>query len=99
FEEARTFLLKGQLERRAKQKAAARVSLEHAAELFGRLGADGWVAKAGAESRRLGLRRSREELSETERRVVELARVYRKLGVASRAELAFRIGSAGRSTE
>jgi DNA-binding CsgD family transcriptional regulator len=73
FELARTLLLKGKVERRAKHKAAARDALEQAIDLFDGLGAPVWAGKARAEHARLGLRRSREELTETERRVAELA--------------------------
>jgi DNA-binding CsgD family transcriptional regulator len=118
FEAARTYLLEGQLERRAKQRASARGSLDRAAALFEQLGAAGWVEKTRAESSRLGLRRSRDELTETEQRVAELAakgrsnreiasalfisrrtveaniaHIYRKLGVNTRAELAYRVGN------
>ena len=73
FEAARTLLLKGQLERRAKRKGAARDSLLFAAGLFRELGAEGWVEKVSAETSRLGLRRAVDGLTETEQRVAQLA--------------------------
>ena len=113
FELARTLLVKGQLERRIKHKAAARDALEQAAGIFDELGAAVWAQTALSELTRLGLRHARNELSETEQRVAKLvaagktnrqiaaelfisrrtveanvARVYRKLDVNSRAGLA-----------
>lgn len=113
LEHGRTLLLKGQLERRAKHKAAARETLERAAAVFDELGASLLAEKARRELERVGLRRSGGGLSTTERRVAALvaqgktnrqiasdlfisrrtveanvARIYRKLGVSSRAELA-----------
>ncbi len=74
FELGRTLLVKGQLERRAKQKAAARESLERAITIFDRLGAKLWAEKAQDELARVGLRRApSDELTEGERRVAELA--------------------------
>jgi DNA-binding CsgD family transcriptional regulator len=74
FDLARTLLTKGQVERRAKRKAAARASLEQALAIFQQLGAPLWAEKARAELARVGLRRAASgELTETERRVAELA--------------------------
>ncbi len=74
FERARTLLAKGQIERRAKRKAAARRSIEEALEIFDRLGAPLWSEIAQAELRRVGVRSSTPDgLSETERKVAELA--------------------------
>jgi DNA-binding CsgD family transcriptional regulator len=122
FELGRTLLAKGQVERRAKQRAAAKESLAAALDTFEHLGAPLWAEKARAELARVGLRRSAEELTEGERRVAELtasgltnrevaarlymspktveanlARVYRKLGIHSRAELGARLAGAGDS--
>ena len=117
FELARTGLVKGQLQRRAKQKRAARQSLTQALEIFERLGAPNWAERARAELSRVGLRSDgRDELTSTETRIAELAgrgltnrevaeaafispktveanlaRVYRKLGIRSRAELGARM--------
>ncbi|HET7472436.1 MAG TPA: LuxR C-terminal-related transcriptional regulator [Candidatus Limnocylindrales bacterium] len=113
FEEARLLLVRGQLERRANRKLAARGSLEGALRIFDMLGSPPWAARARAEIGRLGLRhRGPGDLTATERRIAELAatgmtnrevadaafvsaktveanlgRVYRKLGIRSRAEL------------
>jgi DNA-binding CsgD family transcriptional regulator len=119
FELARTLLALGTLQRQAQHKRVARDTLEHAAEIFERLGARLWLEKAGSELRRIGGRTASDtELSETERRIVELvvaghrnrevaaelnlspntvgwnlSKVYRKLGVSSRTELAARIAT------
>ena len=117
FELGRTFLLKGQLHRRMKQKRAAKEALMQALEIFERLGSPPWAERARGEIERLGLRPPAPfELTPTERRVAELAatgmtnrevaeaafmspktveanlsRVYRKLGIRSRAELGARM--------
>ena len=120
FEAARLLLARGQLERRANRKLAARESLTRAEAAFERLGSPPWAARAREEIARLGLRhRRRDELTESERRIAELAatgmtnrqvadaafvspktveanlaRVYRKLGIRSRAELGARMAAA-----
>jgi DNA-binding CsgD family transcriptional regulator len=117
FERGRTLLCLGTVRRQAQQRRAAREALEGALAIFEELGARLWAEKARAELRRIsGRRTSSEELTETERRVAELAgrghtnkeiaaelymgvstveahlsRVYRKLGLRSRTELAGRI--------
>jgi class 3 adenylate cyclase/ATP/maltotriose-dependent transcriptional regulator MalT len=116
FDLAWTLLVRGRLHRRAKQKRAAADALRRSLEIFERLGAPAWVDQSRAELDRVGLRRSREELTATELRVAELAaagltnrevasrafmspktveanlaRIYRKLGIRSRAELGARI--------
>jgi len=73
FELGRTLLVRGQIERRLKQRAAAKGSLEAALGVFDRLHAPLWADKARAELARVGLRRSPGELTEGERRVAELA--------------------------
>jgi DNA-binding CsgD family transcriptional regulator len=114
LERARTLLCLGVVRRQAQQKKAAREALEQALAIFEELGARLWAEKARAELRRISGRRApTEELTETERRVAELAaagrsnkeiavelfmgvstveahlsRVYRKLGIRSRAALA-----------
>ena len=119
FELARTLLALGIVRRRAQHKRAARESLQRAAEIFEGLGARVWLEKTGSELRRIGGRiASDEELSETERQIVELvvagrrnrevaaelslspntvawnlSKVYRKLGVRSRTELAARVSA------
>jgi DNA-binding CsgD family transcriptional regulator len=79
FELARTFLALGTLQRKAKYKRAARESLQRAEGIFDRLGASPWVEKARSERRRIGGRTaSADQLSETERRIVELVAVGRR---------------------
>jgi DNA-binding CsgD family transcriptional regulator len=118
FQHARTLLAQGVTQRRAKQRGAARLSLEQALAVFERLGAPPWADKATSELARIGGRTSaRVELTEAERRIASLVaegrtnrevaaalfvtehtvegaltRVYRKLGVRSRTELAHRLG-------
>jgi DNA-binding CsgD family transcriptional regulator len=114
FELGRTLLAQGQLRRRAKQKRAARESLQEARQIFEGLGAALWAERATAELARIGLRPPAPlDLTPTEKRVAELAaaghtnreiaqtlflsvhtvednlrRVYSKLGIRSRTELA-----------
>jgi DNA-binding CsgD family transcriptional regulator len=117
FERGRTLLTLGETQRRAKQKRAARESLQAALAHFEELGAPLWAEKARADLRRLGGRpRGLGELTPTEERVAalvaegrtnrevaaalyvtertvegHLTRIYAKLGVRSRAELAGRL--------
>jgi DNA-binding NarL/FixJ family response regulator len=117
FELARTLLALGTVQRRVRQKRAARESLQRASSHFERLGARVWLEKTRAELRRIGGRKASDgELSETERQIVELvvagrrnrdvaaelslspntvawnlSKIYRKLGVSSRTELAVRV--------
>jgi ATP/maltotriose-dependent transcriptional regulator MalT len=113
FERGRTLLYLGVVRRQAQQRKAAREALEQALQIFEELGARLWAEKAGAELRRISGRTPVSGLTETERRVAELAaqgrsnkeiaaelfmgvstveahlsRVYRKLGIRSRAALA-----------
>jgi DNA-binding CsgD family transcriptional regulator len=115
FEEARTLLVLGSVRRRDRKKRATRESLDRAIEIFDRLGASLWSARARAELERIGGRASVGELTPTEQRVAELiarcltyreaadalfispktvqwnlSKIYRKLGVRSRGELAAR---------
>src|SRR5262249_33942200 len=74
FERARTLLCLGTVRRQAQQKKAAREALEQALGVFEKLGARLWAEKARAELARIsGRRPAHEELTETERRVAELA--------------------------
>jgi DNA-binding CsgD family transcriptional regulator len=119
FQHARTLLTFGVTQRRAKQRAAARATLEQALAAFERLGAPLWAEKTRSELGRIGGRSpSRGELTTGERRIAALVaegrtnrevaaalfltehsvetaltRVYRKLGVRSRAELAHLLSS------
>lgn len=73
LELARTLLAKGQIERRARQKSAARRTLEQALGIFEQLGAPLWAARARAELARIGGRAlAGDGLTPTERRVAEL---------------------------
>lgn len=116
LERARTLLVLGRVERRAKRKASARESLAAALELFDRLAAPQWAERARAEAARIGGRpATREGLTPSEQRIAALVaegrtnrdvaallfvtdhtveraltRIYGKLGVRSRAELAAR---------
>jgi DNA-binding CsgD family transcriptional regulator len=117
FDHARSLLVLGQIERRRKQKHAARESFERAREIFAQLGTPLWIARADAEVGRIGGRppaplgltpaeRSVAELvskGRTNREVADalfispstvqahLKRIFRKLGVRSRTELAAHI--------
>ena len=117
FEVARALLVQGVVERRRKQKTAAREALSRALELFEVVGAPLWRDRAVAELGRTGLRQAEPgALTPTEQQVAELAakgvrnkqiaetlfvsvktveanlsRIYGKLNVRSRTELARRI--------
>jgi DNA-binding CsgD family transcriptional regulator len=121
FELGRTLLVRGRIERRAKNRRSAREALTRALELFDQLGAPLWAEKTAAELARIpGRGPASGELSETEQRVAELVaeglsnkevaarlyvtvraveanltRIYRKLGVSSRADLVRRLSSGG----
>ena len=108
-----TWLTKGRLLRRAKQRRAAGDALREAVAAFERLGAGTWLERVRAELDLVAFRRrAPDELTATERRVAELAamgitnreiaraafmsektveahvaRLYRELGIRSRAEL------------
>jgi DNA-binding CsgD family transcriptional regulator len=75
LERGRSLLCLGTVRRQAQQKRAAREALEQALAIFEELGARLWAEKARAELARISGRRaaSDEELTETERRVAELA--------------------------
>jgi len=74
FQHARTLLAMGAVQRRAKQRAAARAGLAQALAIFDGLPAPLWAAKARAELLRIGGRApgKQDELTEAERRVAEL---------------------------
>jgi DNA-binding CsgD family transcriptional regulator len=116
YDLARHLLLRGTVERRLKQKQASRQSLLRARDIFSALGATPWLERTDSELARVAARPAPKDLSETERRIAELAasgltnreiaqaafvspktveanlaRVYRKLGIRSRAELGARM--------
>ena len=125
FERARTLLVRGTIQRRARKKRAARESLQAALAVFDSLGARLWSDKARAELARIGGRAPAPGgLTPTEERVAalvaaghtyrevadelfispktvqwNLSKIYRKLGIRSRGELAARLarqsGSSG----
>jgi DNA-binding CsgD family transcriptional regulator len=73
FQHARTLLALGATQRRAKQRGAARQTLEEALAIFTDLPAPLWAEKARAELARIGGRApSRGELTEAERRIAAL---------------------------
>lgn len=70
---ARTLLEQGTIQRRAKQKNAAKQSLENALAIFEEIGASMWAARTRDELQRLGLKRKTQEgLTPAQARVVEL---------------------------
>ncbi|HEV2950951.1 MAG TPA: LuxR C-terminal-related transcriptional regulator, partial [Actinomycetota bacterium] len=72
FELGRTLLALGEVQRRFKQRRAARASLRAALETFRTLGAPLWATKAEDALARIGARASPGELTPTEQRVAEL---------------------------
>ena len=119
FERARTQLWLGQLQRRQRQKDAARAAFREALQAFETMGTPLWADRARAELARVNVAPTRNlTLTPSERRVAELAasgmtnrdiaaalfispktveanlaRVYRKLGIRTRAELGRHIGT------
>lgn len=113
FEHARTMLVVGQVQRRARRRDAAAATLRTAVDAFEQVDTPLWAAKARSELARVQAEAGTHgELTVTERRVAELlasgmtrrqvgaelfvspktveahlARVYRKLGIHTRAEL------------
>jgi DNA-binding CsgD family transcriptional regulator len=74
FERGRAWLVLGSIRRHARQKRPARDALEQAHVIFDELGARLWAARAVDELSRISGRRSAPEgLTQTERRVAELA--------------------------
>ena len=73
FERARTLLAAGSVHRRQRHKRLALGAIAEAVEVFDRLGAGVWTARALNELDRIGGRRNQGQLSETERRVTKLA--------------------------
>ena len=74
FDSARTLLLLGRVQRRAKKQAAARDSLEQARSSFEQLGCQGWAELAAAELARVSgrARATSGGLTPSEQRVAEL---------------------------
>ena len=73
FDLARTLLVLGVTRRRARERRAARESLEQALAVFDELGAALWAAKARSELARIGGRTpAGDELTPSERRIAEL---------------------------
>jgi DNA-binding CsgD family transcriptional regulator len=117
LERARTLIVLGQVQRRLKQRAAARASLEEALAILNGIGARLWAERARSELARISGRAPVGGLTPTESRVADLVadglsnkqvaaelfvsvrtveanltRVYAKLGIHSRTELASRRG-------
>jgi DNA-binding CsgD family transcriptional regulator len=79
FELGRSLLLLGEVQRRSKQKRAARESLERATAIFDQLGAGLWAKKARSELARVGSRFARpDELTPTERQIAQLVAAGRR---------------------
>ena len=117
FEHAITLLMLGGVQRRARQRLAARRTLERALEIFEHLGARLWAEKTRAELRQISGRPSRPgALTPTEQNVADLvaaghsnvevahelfmspktvewnlSKIYKKLRVRSRTELAAKL--------
>jgi DNA-binding CsgD family transcriptional regulator len=72
FELGRTMLVKGAIERRAKQKSAARETLGQALSIFEQLSAPLWAAKARSELSKTITRTAGHGLTKTEHRVAAL---------------------------
>lgn len=73
LERARTQLLLGQLQRRRRRIQAAHDNLSEAARVFTQIGSPLWAARAEDELERLTTRSVGAELTDSERRVAELA--------------------------
>lgn len=73
FERARTLLVRGQLQRRLRQRRASAESFDAARQAFEALGAVRWAARARAEVERVGLQRADDaELTPSEDRIARL---------------------------
>jgi DNA-binding NarL/FixJ family response regulator len=121
LQQARSLLALGSVQRRLRQRRAARETLTRARALCAELGSELWAAKVDREAARIGGRaRSEGELTATELRIAELVaegkknrevaailvvtdrtvesaltRIYQKLDVRSRTELARKLAQAG----
>jgi len=125
FEHAKTLLTLGGVQRRAKQKLAARRTLEQALELFERMGARLWAEKTRVELGQIGGRPFRQgALTATEQSIAQLvaaghsnadvahelfispktvewnlSKIYKKLHVRSRTELAAKLAKQAASRQ
>jgi DNA-binding CsgD family transcriptional regulator/tetratricopeptide (TPR) repeat protein len=73
YELGRTFLVKGQIERRARHRRESRASLEQARAIFEEIGAKLWAQRAADELKRIPIRRgASDELTGAEHRVAKL---------------------------
>jgi DNA-binding CsgD family transcriptional regulator len=73
LELGRTLLVDGIVQRRRRHRAAASAALRRAADLFDRLGAVAWSARAGRELARIGVRSGpQRDLTPVEARVAGL---------------------------
>jgi len=73
FERARTLLWHGRLQRRRKERLAAKTALSEALRVFTELGAPQWAERATVELQRLGLRRGTlGDLTPTEEQIARL---------------------------
>jgi DNA-binding CsgD family transcriptional regulator len=72
FDRARALLTRGQVGRRFKRRGEARRSFEEAAEVFERMGAGAFAARARDELTRVGGRAAKSGLTSTEQRIAEL---------------------------
>ncbi|MGN6867227.1 MAG: ATP-binding protein [Solirubrobacteraceae bacterium] len=73
FERARTLLYLGRVQRRGKQRKAARDTLTQSLEIFDRIGAAVWAGRTRAELERTHLREAPDQLTPSEEQVVSLA--------------------------
>jgi DNA-binding NarL/FixJ family response regulator len=73
FELARTLLHLGRVQRRRKQRKAAREALQQSGEIFERLGAALWAEKARSELARTHVRQAPDQLTPSEVQVARLA--------------------------
>ncbi len=73
FERARTQLLVGELLRRRRRIAPARINIQQAVMTFEEIGSPLWLARAQSALRRFGAARTRDVLTDSERQVAEHA--------------------------
>jgi DNA-binding NarL/FixJ family response regulator len=73
FELGRTLLSLGRVQRRRKQRKAAREAMQRSLDIFERLGASLWAAKARSELERTHVKQAPEQLTPSEEQVARLA--------------------------